>query len=265
VRELPSYVPAIFVGATGVFALAVFVFSAATILIQQSALSSLTFVSVINAAEIAAWRLKWLAVPATVIFLWIGIRIHALILQSPLRFTGRRIARTGIVSAMLASLMVATFIGITVPERLRVRQLGIRAASDAQLWTLNRALLQYRTRYGTFPSTLKPLRTLPDADGSIAAALALFDQIDYKPTSVQARLPKRLNSLRGAALRNASLSSTNDLPDEGLSFTNFELTLPGADKILGTPDDATMRDGVILDAPPRQTSAIPSVRDVSAP
>ena len=38
-----------------------------------------------------------------------------------------------------------------------------------------------------------------------------------------------------------------DLTDEGLSLTNYELVLPGVDKILGTDDDLRIRDGVIAE------------------
>ena len=40
---------------------------------------------------------------------------------------------------------------------------------------------------------------------------------------------------------------SSDLTDEGLSLTNYELVLPGMDKILGTDDDLRIRDGVIAE------------------
>ena len=64
-----------------------------------------------------------------------------------------------------------------------------------------------------------------------------------------AALPKRKSrTLRGAVIRNASLDTTDDLPGEGLSFTNYDLRLPGADKLMGTEDDLIVRDGVIIKA-----------------
>jgi hypothetical protein len=67
-------------------------------------------------------------------------------------------------------------------------------------------------------------------------------------------LPKQKpRTLRGAVIRNASLNtaaddSLSDSLGEGLSFTNYELRLPGPDKITGTEDDLVVRDGVITKA-----------------
>ena len=49
-------------------------------------------------------------------------------------------------------------------------------------------------------------------------------------------------------IRNASISTADDAPGERLSFTNYELPLPGPDKIMGTEDDLIVRDGVIYNA-----------------
>ena len=42
-----------------------------------------------------------------------------------------------------------------------------------------------------------------------------------------------------------------DLPGAGLALTNYELVLPGRDKILGTDDDLRIRDGLIAERGPR--------------
>lgn len=258
VHELPSYMPALFVGMIGALMLAAFAVSTSATLIEHSKLSAINFRSIVRAAETAAWHLKWAALPVAVISLWAGVRICALVRKSPARFAGQRMAHAGLAASTLAVLMIAALIGVTVPERLRQRQLGITASTNAQLWTLHRAFSEYYRLHGTFPTRdINALSSLPDPDRSIAAALAVVDPNGYKPTSIQASLPKKMKSLRGAALRNASMSSTNDLPDEGLSFTNYEMTLPGADKILGTPDDVTMRDGVIIETP-SPTTHVPS-------
>ncbi len=270
-RELPSYIPAFLSCAIGILLLAILAVCTITALLEHDSLSRINFPSLsslIAAAETAAWRLKYLALPACAIALFMGLRIYARVRRFPLRFAGKGMAHTGLAASALVGLMIATLIGVTVPERLRRRELGIRAASNVHLWVLNRALVQYRALHGTFPTEFfSSLRSLPDKDGSIAAALAIADPGGYKPTSVQARLPKRLRSLRGAALRTISATNINDLPDEGLTFTNYELTLPGPDKILGTPDDVTMRDGVILVlSKSSQNSLAPlSSSDVSAP
>jgi hypothetical protein len=53
--------------------------------------------------------------------------------------------------------------------------------------------------------------------------------------------------LRGVAIRNASLSTAgDDIPAGGLTFTKFELRMPGEDGILGTPDDWIGHDGMLV-------------------
>ena len=61
-----------------------------------------------------------------------------------------------------------------------------------------------------------------------------------------AAVPKQNpRTLRGEVIRKASFSSTDEPLSEGLSFTNYEVRLPGADKILNNEDDMILRDGVI--------------------
>ena len=124
--------------------------------------------------------------------------------------------------------------------------------------TLSPAMFQYQERSGKLPNELKDLQQVPDPDGSIAAALNSIDPLTYstiyKPSADVATLPKeKPRTLRGAVIRNASLNSGADdsLSDSlgsGLSFTNYELRLPGQDKIAGTDDDVVVRDGLVSKA-----------------
>lgn len=250
-QELPSYGRAMFVGVTGALLLMTFAGSTFATLLERTPLA-LDFWSIVAAAETAAWRLKWLALPAMVFALWLGTLICSSIRRNPTRFIGGRVAHGGLAASALFALMIVTFIGVTVPERLRQRERGIEAGYNAQLYTLHRAFLQYRTRFETYPSSLADLKLLPDPDGSIAAALANVDLTGYKPYAIQARLPeKKARTRRPLAVRPVSTnagrssSSTDDALEEGVSFTNYDMVLPGEDKILGTPDDWRIRDGVI--------------------
>jgi hypothetical protein len=56
-------------------------------------------------------------------------------------------------------------------------------------------------------------------------------------------------------VRNASARNTDDLPGAGLALTNYELMLPGRDKLLGTDDDLRIRDGLIVEGGARPASA----------
>ncbi|HEX8922802.1 MAG TPA: hypothetical protein VF766_15105, partial [Pyrinomonadaceae bacterium] len=245
-RELPSYGRALLVGVMGGVMLVTFLVSTIVALVERAPVS-FGFWSIMGAAETAAWRLKWIAIPATIIALWAGALICRSIRRNPKRFMWSRVAHSGLWATITVAVLIATLIGITVPERLRQRELREEAAIYAQGYTIQRALLDYRARYGTLPATLDELRRLPDADNSIATALVGIEGTAYSPGADLAALPKKKSrSLRGSALRNASLRSTDDATEGGLSFTKYEMRLPGPDNKLGTDDDWTMRDGVII-------------------
>ena len=215
-----------------------------------SSIIPLDFGTWIAAAETAAWRLKWIMIPLTLIVLFGSRKLYRSIQQSPERFCGLRYARRGYFASAAVPLLVLVFIGVTMPERLRGYQLGIEAGIKAQGYRIDRALLEHRAQFGTLPSDLKDLNRLPDSDGSLAMALKNVDASGYTVNAEVAAVPKQKpQTLRGAVIRNASLNSTVDEPlSGGLSFTNYELRLPGADKLLGTEDDLIVRDGLITKA-----------------
>jgi hypothetical protein len=246
--ELPAYGRALLVGAMGLLMLLSFTLSTTIAFFEQTP-SNLGFWPLVSAAETAAWRLKWIASVGSVVALWGGLLIYRSIRRETVRFGGHDFARCGLGASALVLVMIATFIGLTVPERLRQRQRGIEAAIEAQGYTLQRALLEYRAQYKTLPTNFKDLQDgLKDPDGSIAAALSNIDPSTYKASAnladASTSKPRRL---RGAALRRASLNnSTDDAVNEKISFTNYEVRLPGADKIPNTDDDWLMRDGIFI-------------------
>jgi len=135
-----------------------------------------------------------------------------------------------------------------VPERLRRHQWALEAAEHARAYTLHRALLEYSDVHGTLPpqdDLINQLRTLPDPDGSIADALRFVDANGYEAsTVVAAAAPKTKTVPRGSAFRNVSVNSVPDPPP--VSFTNYQLRLPGPDKKLNTEDDLIVQDGLIM-------------------
>ncbi len=246
--ELPAYGRGVLVGAIGVLLLLSFILSTISALFEQTQLT-IGFWPVVSAAETAAWRLKWTVLPFSVVALWGGWLIYASIRRERVRFAGHDLARCGLFSSMLVIVMIATFIGLTVPERLRQRERGTQAGIEAQGYTMQRALLEYRERYKTYPTNFKDLQDgLPDRDGSIAAALSNIDPSTYKPSANLADASTaKPGRLRGAALRRISTNnSTDDSVNERISFTNYEVRLPGVDKIPNTDDDWLMRDGVFI-------------------
>ena len=260
-HELPSYGRSLLVAVTGAFAVLVFLSQTIMVLVQDSsraatsplALSSMIpfdFLSWLAAAETAAWRLKWAVIPLTILVFFGSRRVYRSIKQSPASFCGLRYARNGYFASAAVPLLVLLLIAITVPSRLRHRQWGIEATDYPYIHRIDRAFDEYRQLVGSLPAEPKDLlKRLPDEDGSLAEALKNLDTSNYKPTADLAAVPnKQPQQLRGAVIRNASLSTADDSLGERLSLTNYELTLPGPDKIIGTEDDLIVRDGVTYQA-----------------
>lgn len=212
----------------------------------QRATGSFGFSSWIGAAETAAWRLKWIALPVTIVVLWGTRKIYRAMLQSPASYCGFRYARAGFLASAALPLVIALLIGVTVPERLRHRQVANEAGQNALAYATNRVLLQYQKEFGTFPADKKDLGRLPDPDGSIARLLRELDAAEYKPSADLAAVPtKNPQPQRGTVIRNAAFTPAASAPAESLSFTNYELRLPGPDKVRGNEDDLVIRDGII--------------------
>jgi hypothetical protein len=244
-HQLLSYGPAVITATSGAVMLGAFL-SLSVIAWIVSRGAAMSFWAMVNAGEIAAWQAKWVALPAAIAVLWTGSRVTRSIRRAPQRFAGLRLARAGFSAAVIATLLVATLIGITVPERLRRRQWGLEAAQNARGYTLARALMEYRHIHGTLPPQegfFRELRTLPDPDGSIAEALRFVDANGYEATSILAAAGAKTLP-RGGAIRKASMTATVDPP--AVSFTNYELRLPGADKKLNTDDDLMVKDGLVM-------------------
>ena len=222
----------------------------------------LSFSSIVTAGEVAAWRLKWVAFPVAIAVLWSSARIIRSVKNDSGRFIGLRAARLGFAASALVTLLIATLIGITMPVRLERRQWAIEAAWEVRGYTYSRAMLEYRELHGTLPldndKVADELRTLPDPDGSIADALRYYDPSGYQVGTVLAAASTKSKSLvpRGSAIRNAS-PSTAPATDHGVSFTSYELRLPGEDKILNTDDDIIVRNGLVLrGSDPQSSSAL---------
>jgi hypothetical protein len=203
----------------------------------------------VAAGETAAWRLKWLSIPVLIVTFWLGRKLYRSILLQPGRFCGVTYARNGLVASATVVMLIGLLIGITVPARLEHHKLANDAAFRAHGYVLDRAFTEYKIKYKTYPAELNDLlERLPDPDGSLAAAISTLDPSAYRPSAdVAAVTAEKSRRLRGAVIRNASLSSaTDDTPAGGLSFTNYVLRLPGEDKITGNDDDWVVRDGMVM-------------------
>ena len=244
-HELPSYGRALVLAVGGSLTVLIFVVQIVIAMFQRK---SLGLWSLVAAGETAAWRLKWIAIPLFIVTAWLGRKLYRSIKFQPERFCGVKYARRGLLASSTVVMLIAFLIGITVPARLENRRLAQEAGIRANWHTFERALLEYRSLYKTYPADFKDLRErIPDPDGQLAAALATLDPTGYHPSAdVAAVATEKSRRLRGAVIRNASLSpSTDDMPPGGLAFTTYELRLPGEDKILGTDDDWIGSNGIL--------------------
>ena len=257
-HELPSYARSLVLAVTGTLMALVFLTATILAVVERSARgakSNLAAFSMLPtdfwewmaAAETASWRLKWAMIPLALFVLFAGRKIYASIKQSPARFCGLRYARKGYAAALTVPVLVLVLIGVTVPARLRHREWGTESGVNANIYRIDRALVEYREKYDTLPSDLRDLSKLGDPDGSLASALKSVDASGYTVNSEVAAVPtKKPQTLRGAVIMKTSLSTSVDEPlSAGLSFTNYDLPLAGPDKIKGTDDDRIVRDGVI--------------------
>ncbi|HEX8146892.1 MAG TPA: hypothetical protein VF591_06910 [Pyrinomonadaceae bacterium] len=244
-RVLPSYGHALAVCAAGLVLLAAALGATAGSLLQfdEFALDAKTL---LRAAETAAWRLKWTALPAGVLLIALCEWLYARMWREPARFVGHAYARAGLAAVATVTLALFVLIGVTVPERLRMRELGRRAAENAVLYETDLALARYRKRFGTYPAALTDLRRLEDPDGSVARLLAVIAPGEYKPETDLASL----SAGRAVKARGRRRVGTTDATDAGIALTNYGLTLPGRDRVLGTDDDLYIRDGRIREEAP---------------
>src|SRR3989440_6239609 len=217
-RELPAYGHALAVSAAGLLLFLALAAAFVAALLQREALD-FGLSALLRAAETAAWRLKWSALPAALLLTLLCRRLRARMRREPSRFVGHRHARVGLALTIAVALALTALIGVTVPERLRMRELARRAAENAVLYETDLALARYRKRFGTYPSALADLRRLEDPDGSIARLLARIEPGEYKPetdlASLSAGRARARGRRRGGALQSeehtSELQSRSDL------------------------------------------------------
>lgn len=243
-HELPSYGRSLVLAASG--SLVVLVFLVQTILgFFQNGSDSYGFWTWVAAGETAAWRLKWISIPLLIAILVFGRKLYQSVRLQPEKFCGLKYARRGLLASSIVVLLIALLIGVTVPARLRHRQLSKEAAVRAQIYTFEYALLEYRLKYRSLPPDFQTLlERVPDPDGTLRS----LNPKGYNATAEFAAVStEKSRTLRGAVIRKASLSSaTDDTTPSGLAFTNYVMRFPGEDKILGNDDDWIGQDGVVM-------------------
>lgn len=248
-HELPSYGRSLLLTVFGLLTVLVFIVQTTIAIFSRNA-KSFGFWSFVAAAQTASWRMKWITIAVAILTAWIGRNLYQSIKNNPERFCGLKYARRGLIATATVVVLVAILIGVTVPVRLRRRGESLEAAQKVRALTIDRALFEYQLRFKTLPdksSVKTDLAKLPDPDGTLAEALRDMDPSGYQPRAeIAAVAPEKPTSLRGAVIRQASLTSaTDDATPAGVSFTHYELQWPGEDKILGTEDDWVLQDGLL--------------------
>ena len=246
---LPGYGHSLAVCASGLLLLTAFVAGVVADLVRRETFAP-GAADLLRAAEAAAWALKWTALPLGLVLSLACARLYARMRREPSRFVGHRHARAGLAVTLAVFASLVTLVAVTVPERLRRRELARQAAGNALLYETDIALDRYKRRFGTYPATLSDLRRLEDPDGSLARLLGVIGAGDYRPETDIASLATgraKARTKRRAAVLRARASGADDLPAGGIVLTNYELALPGEDRTLGTEDDLHIRDGLILD------------------
>ncbi|HYO98706.1 MAG TPA: hypothetical protein VER76_00660, partial [Pyrinomonadaceae bacterium] len=180
-KELPSYLSALAVGASSALLLVAFLVNTAGAFFAQKPVPAFDFWNVVAAGEIAAWRLKWLALPLSLAVIWAGARVSARIAREPQRLTGLRLATAGFKLSVVLAVGLTVLIGLTIPERMRQRERGIEAAKNVEGYEAIKVLYEYRARYNSFPATAEDLQKLPDPDGSVARLVATMSSEAYEP------------------------------------------------------------------------------------
>jgi hypothetical protein len=262
-NELPSFGRSLVLAVTGT--LVVLVFLADTIIsLFARAPVSFGLWSWMAAAETAAWHLKWAMIPFSLLVFFGSRKIYHSIQAAPKNFCALRAGRNGYLASATVPLLVLILISVTIPARLTHHRDRIEAGIHAQGYRIDRALIEYREAYGTLPSDLKDLNRLPDLDGSLAAALQNIDVSGYTVDSELAAVPtKKPRPLRGAVIMNASVTTGDEPLSGGISFTNYQLRLPGIDKVLGNEDDLILSDGAtytVTEFPKRGVTATTSAQ-----
>src|SRR3982750_1853999 len=178
--ELPAYGRPLLLTITGILMVLGFAVETVIALAQNSPVK-FGFWDFMAAGETAAWRLKLIAIPITLVVLGGGLRIYRSMRRTPSRFVGMSMARRGLLASASVAGLILMLIGITIPERLRQRQWSVEANINAKAYTIVRAQLEYQALHGTVAVDIRDLYELPDQDGSIAAALRDVDPAGYQP------------------------------------------------------------------------------------
>ena len=160
-------------------------------------------------------------IPLALAGMWLARRAMRLAKADAGVFGGMRMARTSLAMSSLILVIVATVTATAIPgaiERGREKRV---AATHAVMYQLHeQALKKYYEEFGTYPQELQDLSRVNRAP---------VEQQDYWERGLT-YTPVSVIASKGSAL----------------GFSNYKLVSAGPDGELGTDDDITMIDGIIV-------------------
>jgi hypothetical protein len=169
-----------------------------------------------------AFTLSVVLIPLSLLGLGLGRRALRLARNHPAHFGGLRLAR---IALALSATLFITFSAATIsliPNALARGKAKHLAATRAKMYELHyHALQKYHEEYGSYPQDLLDISRV-NVEG-VPQADYWDNNFNYQPVSVIAS--------NGRAI----------------SFSNYKLVSAGPDGKLGTKDDITMIDGIIVE------------------
>lgn len=173
----------------------------------------------------------WVALGAVLPIL-LSRRALLLAKRDPSLYGGYKTATANLALTLLASAALSSYAIIRIPDYLEKRTIKARAAQQAIMLHLAVLLEQYRSKNGSYPRDLEPIRAEME-DWSLPADF-WTRAIKYRPYTEQ---------VAATGLRKGGDAAIGVAPND------FELTLAGPDESLGTQDDIFMRDGIFYPNP----------------
>lgn len=200
------------------------------LVIESLILAHEVYVSPFVWTEAVGSMLVYLArffVPVALLVLYLAYRGWRQARREPHRYGGARLARVGMITAMLVLGVHAGVFVTRIPRMIENGRLRREAATRANLYRLAWAIEAYKHQYGMYPRRLIDLQEM---DPSLKPAVDAWGrEFVY-------------NAISGDVA-----ATTAPMP-----FQRYQLISKGPDGILGTEDDIVLRDDVLFHAAKRE-------------
>jgi len=194
-----------------------------TVLVEGVILAHEVYVSPLVWTEAVGAMLASLArffVPVIGVAAFLAYRGRQRARRAPERYGGERLARVGLVAAMLLLTAHAGVLLTRIPRMIENVRIRREAATRANLYRLAGALEAYKQQYGTYPRRLIDLQEMDPTLKPVVDAWGREFVYSAISGDVAAAAP--------------------------MPFQRYQLISKGPDGILGTADDIVLRDDVLL-------------------